>query len=180
MWCRALVRCSSNLRSSRAASKSLTCHSFRLNPLSIRLRTCSDSSQQFQSYSRFFTTQNEDDNDALSLPATTSNSITSATDYSGAPGVESPGDKFVMVYTCSVCETRSAKTISKHGYYKGVVLVRCPKCENLHLIADRLGWFEDDSTDVESLLQQKNEKVRFVTVDDVLELTENDILGNKS
>ncbi|CAH0487377.1 unnamed protein product [Peronospora farinosa] len=180
MWCRALVRCSSNLRSSRATSKSLSCQSFRLNSLLIRLRTCSDSSQQFQSYSRFFTTQNEDDNDALSSPATTSNSITSATDYSGVPGVESPGDKFVMVYTCSVCETRSAKTISKHGYYKGVVLVRCPKCENLHLIADRLGWFEDDSTDVETLLQQKNEKVRFVTVDDVFELTENDILGNKS
>ncbi|CAI5744675.1 unnamed protein product [Peronospora destructor] len=95
-------------------------------------------------------------------------------------GVKSLGDKFVMVYTCSVCETRSAKTISKHGYYKGVVLVRCPKCENLHLIADRLGWFEDKSTDVESLLQQKAEKVRFVTADNVLELTENDILGNKS
>lgn len=94
--------------------------------------------------------------------------------------MESPGDKFVMVYTCSVCETRSAKTISKHAYYKGVVLVRCPGCENLHLVADRLGWFEDDSTDVESLLQQKGEKVRFVIGENVLELTENDILGSKS
>ncbi|POM78305.1 Hypothetical protein PHPALM_4180, partial [Phytophthora palmivora] len=68
-----------------------------------------------------------------------------------------------MVYTCNVCETRSAKTISKHAYYKGVVLVRCPGCENLHLVADRLGWFEDDGTDVETLLKQKGEKVRFVT-----------------
>lgn len=85
-----------------------------------------------------------------------------------------------MVYTCSVCETRSAKTISKHAYYKGVVLVRCPGCENLHLIADRLGWFEDDAMDVESLLKQKGEKVRFVTEKNVLELTENDVLGIKS
>lgn len=84
-----------------------------------------------------------------------------------------------MLYTCSVCETRSAKTISKHAYYKGVVLVRCPGCENLHLIADRLGWFEDDGTDVESLLKDKGEKVRFVTGEDVLELTEKDILGSK-
>ncbi|KAI9919786.1 hypothetical protein PsorP6_017433 [Peronosclerospora sorghi] len=34
-----------------------------------------------------------------------------------------------------------------------MVLVRCPGCENLHLVADRLVWFEDDSTDVESLME---------------------------
>lgn len=85
-----------------------------------------------------------------------------------------------MIYTCSVCETRSAKTISKHAYYNGVVLVRCPGCENQHLVADRLGWFEDDSVDVESLLKHKGESVRFVTAENVLELTENDILGGKN
>lgn len=76
-----------------------------------------------------------------------------------------------------MCETRAAKTISKHAYYSGVVLVRCPGCENLHLVADRLGWFEDESTDVESLLKQRGESVRFVTSDNVLELTEQDIAG---
>lgn len=76
-----------------------------------------------------------------------------------------------------MCDTRSAKTISKHAYYSGVVLVRCPGCENLHLVADRLGWFEDDSTDVESLLKQRGESVRYVTNDNVLELTEQDIAG---
>ncbi|DBA04211.1 TPA: hypothetical protein N0F65_004319 [Lagenidium giganteum] len=94
-----------------------------------------------------------------------------------APGVKQSGDKFVMLYTCSVCETRAAKTISKHAYTKGVVLVRCPGCENLHLIADHLGWFEDDAADVESLLRQKGEEVRVVSADNVLELTEQDILG---
>ncbi|KAF4324533.1 hypothetical protein JM18_001517 [Phytophthora kernoviae] len=121
-----------------------------------------------------------DNNDTpVTTPTSTEASDDTTTDYSGAPGVESSGDKFVMVYTCSVCETRSAKTISKHAYYNGVVLVRCPGCENLHLVADRLGWFEDDGTDVESLLAQKGEKVRFVTAEDVLELTENDIIGKR-
>lgn len=77
----------------------------------------------------------------------------------------------------SVCETRAAKTISKHAYNSGVVLVRCPGCENLHLVADRLGWFEDESTDVESLLKQRGESVRYVTSDNVLELTADDIAG---
>lgn len=77
----------------------------------------------------------------------------------------------------TVCNTRAAKTISKNAYYTGVVLVRCPGCENLHLVADRLGWFEDESTDVESLLKDRGESVRFVTDDNVLELTSRDIAG---
>ncbi|GLE05995.1 hypothetical protein PINS_up015206 [Pythium insidiosum] len=84
-----------------------------------------------------------------------------------------------MLFTCTVCNTRSAKTISKHAYYKGVVLARCPGCENLHLIADRLGWFEDESTDVESMLKQRGENVKVVTHENVLELTEEDIIGKQ-
>ncbi|OQR84851.1 hypothetical protein ACHHYP_12639 [Achlya hypogyna] len=97
-----------------------------------------------------------------------------------APGMESTGDKFVMLYTCTVCDTRAAKTISKQAYYNGVVLVRCPKCENLHLIADRLGWFEDDSYDVEGVLKAKGGQAKIVTGDNILELTEADILGSNA
>ena len=32
------------------------------------------------------------------------------------------------------------------------MLVRCPGCDNLHLIADRLGWFEEGGADVRSLM----------------------------
>jgi len=43
------------------------------------------------------------------------------------------------------------RTVSKQAYDTGVVLVRC-KCDKLHLIADRLGWFDDGGTDVEKIL----------------------------
>ena len=38
-------------------------------------------------------------------------------------------------------DTRVAKTFSRTSYEKGVVLVKCPSCNNIHCMADRLGWF---------------------------------------
>jgi hypothetical protein len=53
------------------------------------------------------------------------------------PSGHIPG-RFAIVYTCEVCQLRSAKTFSKHSYMKGVVLIRCDGCDKLHLIADNL------------------------------------------
>ena len=52
----------------------------------------------------------------------------------------------MIMYTCNVegCQKKQARTFSKDSYYKGVVLIRCDGCNNLHLIADNLGWFEND------------------------------------
>ncbi len=46
----------------------------------------------------------------------------------------------------------------------GVVLIRCEGCDNLHLIADNLGWFRDEGVNIEQLMKEKGKKVyRFVT-----------------
>jgi protein import protein ZIM17 len=63
-------------------------------------------------------------------------------------------------------------------------LVKCPGCQNLHLIADRLGWFEDmdddfeGGWDIEKALARAGENVTAVTNDNVLEMTLGDVVGS--
>lgn len=148
---------------SRAAAARFLLPSVPARPPLCRFLSASSSSGSVKSGS------SNDDAVAATAP--------SATAFADIPGVESPGEKFVMLYTCAVCETRAAKTISKHAYSKGVVLVRCPSCEKLHLIADHLGWFDDESVTVESILAAKGESVRVLTHENVLELTDLELLG---
>jgi protein import protein ZIM17 len=106
--------------------------------------------------------------------------------FADVPGAtNTKGKKLAIVYTCKVCGTRSAKQITDHAYRHGVVLVRCPGCQNLHLIADRLGWFEERGGDgrgwdVEKLVEEAGENVKAVSGDDILELTLKDIVGTKT
>ena len=56
-----------------------------------------------------------------------------------------------------------ARPPPQQAYNHGVVVIRCPGCEVLHLMADRLGWFADQKgkgVDVESLMRDKGETVR--------------------
>ncbi|CAH8328622.1 unnamed protein product [Eruca vesicaria subsp. sativa] len=66
-----------------------------------------------------------------------------------------PRHDFMMVFTWKVCETRSMKMVRKESYEKGVAAVRCEGCDNLHLIADRRGWFGEPGS-VEEFLGRSN------------------------
>ncbi len=90
------------------------------------------------------------------------------------------GPKFLIQFTCdadkSMCsqenesDRRSTKVISKTAYEEGVVLIRCP-CDKLHLIADNLGWFDDEKINVETILAERGEAVKKLVADDHLDIS---------
>ncbi|XP_004307372.1 PREDICTED: uncharacterized protein LOC101291376 [Fragaria vesca subsp. vesca] len=87
----------------------------------------------------------------------------------------SPRHDLCLIFTCTVCDTRTMKTASKEAYEKGVVVARCSGCNNLHLMADHLGMFGEKST-VEDFLASRGEEVKKGH-SDTLNLTLEDLAG---
>lgn len=120
-----------------------------------------------------------------------SNLKDSLPDFADVPGVQSAGEKMIIMFTCTVCDTRSARKISKSAYNHGIVMVRCNGCNNRHLIADRMGVFEDaiptdgsssrGGWDIQKYLsKQMGVQSKHITDENVFELTMEDILGAKA
>jgi hypothetical protein len=100
--------------------------------------------------------------------------------YSDIPGSLTDSEKYVIMYTCKLCNVRSAKKISKISYHNGIVIVRCPGCQKMHLIADHLGVFEDPGWDIESYMKKHGESFKKVDDENVFELNDVDIIGKPS
>ena len=67
---------------------------------------------------------------------TNTNNTASASSDSALP-------RLGIVFTCKICDERISRTFLKQSYEKGVVIIKCTKCLNHHIIADNLGWFSD-------------------------------------
>lgn len=62
---------------------------------------------------------------------------------------------YQLTFTCKPCQHRSAHMVTKHGYHKGTVLIKCPSCENRHVISDHLKIFMDEKSTLEDILRRK-------------------------
>lgn len=62
---------------------------------------------------------------------------------------------YQLTFTCKPCKHRSAHIITKHGYHKGTVLIKCPSCANRHVISDHLNIFMDEKSTLEDILSRR-------------------------
>jgi len=69
------------------------------------------------------------------------------------------------------------KMASRDSYENGVVVARCGSCNNLHLIADRLGWFGEPGS-IEDFLAGKGEEVKKGSTD-TLNFSLDDLVGSQ-
>lgn len=137
----------------------------------------------------WFSTSRDDDGRDYYVPTFADDSLDETTGHMATtedeavsiaiPGSQTGGRKLVIVFTCAVCDARSAKQFTERAYNHGVVIVRCPGCSNLHLIADRLGYFQDGDFDLKSIAESRGEKIKTVTEDNVLEITLEDLVGEE-
>jgi DNL zinc finger len=123
--------------------------------------------------------KDDDDNDSSSSSVRIRIDIPNEGHDWVVPGAITGGKKLAAVFTCKVCETRSIKQFTEQAYTTGVVIVRCPGCQNQHVLADRLGYFDDQPIDLDRIARENGESLTTITNgdDDVAELDLARLLG---
>ncbi|KAE8135878.1 DNL zinc finger-domain-containing protein [Aspergillus pseudotamarii] len=67
---------------------------------------------------------------------------------------------YQITFTCKPCGERSSHRMSKQGYHRGTVVIRCPSCKNRHIISDHLNIFYDKKTTLEDILAEQGNKLK--------------------
>ncbi|RJE18513.1 DNL zinc finger [Aspergillus sclerotialis] len=62
--------------------------------------------------------------------------------------------------------------MSKHGYHRGTVVIRCPSCKNRHVMSDHLKIFFDKSSTLDEILGERGGKVTRGYLDGDMEFWE--------
>jgi len=76
-------------------------------------------------------------------------------------------EKFLMMYTCKICNHRNAQMVSKVAYNQGMVVSTCRQCKSKHLIADnegKLDMAEYGKKIEDYLVNTRGEKVQRMTI----------------
>ncbi|PLN74979.1 zf-DNL-domain-containing protein [Aspergillus taichungensis] len=66
---------------------------------------------------------------------------------------------YQITFTCKPCNERSSHRMSKHGYHRGTVVIRCPSCRNRHVISDHLNIFLDQKSTLDDILAKQGDKL---------------------
>lgn len=75
-------------------------------------------------------------------------------------------EKFLMMYTCKICDGRNAQMVSKVAYNYGMVVSSCKHCKNKHLIADNEGKLDmpEYGKKIEDYLRGRGEAIQRISV----------------
>ncbi|GKZ34437.1 hypothetical protein AbraIFM66950_004712 [Aspergillus brasiliensis] len=76
---------------------------------------------------------------------------------------------YQITFTCKPCGERSSHRMSKHGYHRGTVLIKCPSCDSRHVISDHLNIFFDKKSTLEDILARQGDKLTRGYVDGDME-----------
>jgi hypothetical protein len=133
--------------------------------LQLQLRLNNNSKPYISNYYYFRSTSSQNNNNTNNNQENKNNNSTTNNDTNNSNIQQQQQQRLKLEFTCThqnECQyvdinnpnRRVCKEISALAYTQGVVLVKCP-CDKLHLIADRLGWFEENGTDVFQELLKK-------------------------
>ena len=131
-------------------------------------------------YSSYLNSDSDIGDNAIKNSEKLSQNSTPEKFFKDVPGVQTNVDKYALMYTCKICDSRSVKSISKQAYHKGCVVVKCPGCKNMHLISDNLGIFDEPGWNLESYFAERGQLVKRFDKNNILELSIDDIAGDNS